>query len=129
VPNKGNGLTATATPDSYNYLTFTTAQVDHNSFNTLAPGGKWPSNMSGRDAFRGPGWWNLDFGVFKDTKITERVSLQLRGETFNIFNHANLYVVGNSADLGSGNAVTGCYGCTGSTYDRRHLQLAAKLIF
>ena len=58
-----------------------------------------------------------------------RFSLQLRGETFNIFNHANLYDVGANADVGASNSVTACYGCTGSTYDRRHLQLGAKLIF
>ena len=56
-------------------------------------------------------------------------SLQLRLETFNLFNHANLYVNGNSADMGAGNTVNACYGCTGSTYDRRHLQLAAKVIW
>ena len=54
---------------------------------------------------------------------------QLRAETFNIFNHANLYVNGTTADVGVNNAVNACYGCTGSTYDRRHLQLAAKIIF
>ena len=31
--------------------------------------------------------------------------------------------------VGSGNSVNACYGCTGSTYDRRHLQLGAKFIF
>jgi len=85
--------------------------------------------MSGRDAFRAPGWWSMDFGIYKDTKITERFSLQLRGEAFNVFNHANLYVVGAGAELGTGNFVTACYGCTGSTHDRRNLQVAAKLIF
>ena len=61
--------------------------------------------------------------------ITERLSLQLRAEAFNLFNHANLYVVGTSADLANGNAVNACFGCTGSTYDRRHLQLAAKFVW
>ena len=127
IPRDGNGLVATATPNTYNYLTFTDAQLAHTPM-SFAPGAKWPSNMSGRDAFRAPGWWNLDLGVYKDTKITERVSLQLRGEVFNLFNHANLYVTGSSADVASG-SVTACYGCTGSTYDRRHLQLGAKIIF
>jgi outer membrane receptor protein involved in Fe transport len=128
VPRSGNGLTATATPNHYNYFTFTDGQILRPQM-TLEPGTTWPSTMSGRDAFRAPGWWNLDAGLYKDTKITERFTLQLRMETFNIFNHANLYVNGNSADLGSGNAVTACYGCTGSTYDRRHLQLGAKVIW
>jgi hypothetical protein len=129
VPNTSNGLVPNASPDSFSWVTFTDAQINHTLTNPLTPGASWPSSMSGRDAFRAPGWWNLDFGVYKDTKITERITLQLRGETFNIFNHANLYVVGNSADLGSGNSVTACYGCTGSTYDRRNLQLAAKVVF
>jgi hypothetical protein len=128
IPRSGNGLVSTSTPDTYNYLTFTDAQLAHTPM-SFAPGSRWPANMSGRDVFRAPGWWNLDLGVYKDTKITERVSIQLRGEVFNIFNHANLYVTGASADVGSGNAVTACYGCTGSTYDRRHLQLGAKIIF
>lgn len=128
VPRDGNGLIATAAPDTYQYLTFTPSQIAHVPM-SLAPGSAWPSNMSGRDVFRAPGWWNLDLGVYKDTKITERVSLQLRAETFNVFNHANLYVVGTSADLGTGNGVNACYGCTGSTFDRRHLQLGAKIIF
>lgn len=128
IPRNGTGLVATAAPNTYQYLTFSPSQLAHTPM-SFAPGSSWPSNMSGRDAFRAPGWWNLDLGVYKDTKLTERFTLQLRAETFNIFNHANLYVVGNSADVGSGNAVTACYGCTGSTYDRRHLQLAAKIVF
>lgn len=42
-----------------------------------------------RNSIYGPGFWNLDFAVTKDTRITERVSLQLRAEFFNIFNHPN----------------------------------------
>ena len=128
IPPSGNGLTATATPNNYNYFTFTDSQILRPQM-TLQPGTTWPSTMSGRDAFRAPGWWNLDAGLYKDTKITERFTLQLRMEAFNVFNHANLYVNGNSADLGSGNAVSACYGCTGSTYHRRHLQLGAKVIW
>ncbi len=128
VPNSGNGLVATAAPNTYNYLTFSDSQISHLPM-SFAPGSAWPTTMSGRDAFRAPGWWNLDFGLYKDTKVTERVRVQLRVEVFNLFNHANLYVVGSSADLGAGNAVSACYGCTGSTYDRRHMQLGAKIVF
>ncbi len=128
VPNASNGLTATATPNTYNYLSFTDAQISHIPM-SFAPGSAWPTTMTARNAFRAPGWWNLDFGVYKDTRITERTRLQLRFEVFNLFNHANLYVVGSSADVGTANAVTACFGCTGSTYDRRHMQLGAKFIF
>ena len=42
-----------------------------------------------RNSIYGPRFFNLDFAVTKDTRITERVSLQLRAEFFNIFNHPN----------------------------------------
>jgi hypothetical protein len=53
----------------------------------------------------------------------------MRAELFNVFNHANLYVMGATADVGRSNTVDACFGCTGSIYDRRQVQLAAKLIF
>jgi hypothetical protein len=43
----------------------------------------------GRDQIYGPGFWNADFSVTKNTKLTETVSLQFRAELFNIFNHPN----------------------------------------
>jgi hypothetical protein len=43
----------------------------------------------GRNAFRGPGFRQWDFNVVKNTKINERMSLQLRFEIFNLLNHPN----------------------------------------
>ena len=54
--------------------------------------GPFPSNMTGRNSFRGPGAWNLDAAVQKNFKITERYGLEFRAEGFNIFNHHNMYV-------------------------------------
>jgi hypothetical protein len=53
-----------------------------------------PGNL-GRNTFTGPGWWNLDFSVMKDTKITESKTLQLRAEFFNIFNAVTFGYPGN----------------------------------
>src|SRR6266404_3375664 len=55
----------------------------------------FPSNMSKRNAFRGPGFWNLDSALYKNFKLTERYTLQLRLEAYNVFNHANLFVSGD----------------------------------
>jgi hypothetical protein len=87
--------------------------------------------MSGRDAFRAPGFWDVDLGIYKTISITERLKLQLRGETFNIFNHANEYVEGPLAvdTAGSPAYVPSCRACTNTYTDRRNLQLAAKFIF
>ena len=43
----------------------------------------------GAEPFPGPGNANLDFSVAKRWQFSERVSLQLRGEFFNILNHPN----------------------------------------
>jgi hypothetical protein len=43
----------------------------------------------GRNSLKGPAFKELNFSVFKDTAITERVSMQLRAEFFNILNHPN----------------------------------------
>ena len=44
----------------------------------------------GRNRFRGPGLANIDLGVHKNFKITERVNTQFRFETFNSLNKVNL---------------------------------------
>ncbi len=43
----------------------------------------------GRDSLIGPGFMDLDFSVIKDTKLTEKVNLELRAEFFNILNHTS----------------------------------------
>jgi hypothetical protein len=54
------------------------------------------------NALRGPGIANFDFALFKDTNITEKVALQLRIESFNLFNRVQFGTpvesIGNSLD-------------------------------
>jgi hypothetical protein len=85
--------------------------------------GPFPSSMTARNAFRGPGFWNLDGGVSKNIDITENWELQLRAEFYNIFNHANLFVSGAEPDVSSIDYVPAFYD------GRRQVQLAAKIIF
>jgi Carboxypeptidase regulatory-like domain/TonB-dependent Receptor Plug Domain/TonB dependent receptor len=54
----------------------------------------------GRDSIYGPGYSNLDFSVTKNTKIYERLNLQLRAEFFNIFNHPNFALPAGSVSPG-----------------------------
>jgi len=51
--------------------------------------GSYHFGSLGRNSLIGPNYRNLDFGVFKTTKLTERVDLQVRAEIFNILNHPN----------------------------------------
>lgn len=63
----------------------------------------------GRDAVYGPGFWNIDFSVTKDTHLTERLVLQLRAEFFNIFNHPQFALPGGVINPGA--ALADCSGC------------------
>ena len=47
---------------------------------------------SGRNRFTGPGYFRTDMSLFKNLTITERVSMQIGLEGFNIFNQANALV-------------------------------------
>ena len=43
----------------------------------------------GRNALVGPGYKSFDFSVVKNNKLSDRVSMQLRMDVFNLFNHPN----------------------------------------
>jgi hypothetical protein len=53
----------------------------------ISPGGGF-GNL-GRNVLRGPGQTRFDMALSKETRITERVRLELRWEAFNIFNNVN----------------------------------------
>jgi len=81
-----------------------------------------PGNL-GRNTFRTGSFSNTDFSVLKDTKLTERSSLQFRGEFFNLFNQHAFNVP--AAILGSPG-----FGVASSTVlPERQIQFALKLIF
>ena len=43
----------------------------------------------GRNAFVGPDFRNFDFSIVKNTRLGDKVKMQLRADFFNIFNHPN----------------------------------------
>ncbi|MCL4852905.1 MAG: hypothetical protein KJZ78_16220, partial [Bryobacteraceae bacterium] len=44
---------------------------------------------SARNMLFGPGYFDWDVGIFKNTALTERTTLEFRAEFFNFPNHAN----------------------------------------
>ena len=89
-----------------------------------------------RGQFYGPGFATVDFSIFKNTPITERVNTQFRIEMFNIFNHTNLGLLGSSPKLSSGSFgritdTIGDYnGATGiGAGEPFNVQLALKIVF
>jgi outer membrane receptor protein involved in Fe transport len=73
--------------------------IDPNAFADPAPG---TFGTTRRNAYYGPGYSDVDFSVFKDTKITERLTIQLRAEMFNLFNRANYAPPGAGGTVSNG---------------------------
>jgi hypothetical protein len=93
-----------------------------------------PANQTfgnlGRNAFRAPHISQLDMGLSKFIKVTEKLSLRLRADLFNVFNRAQFGVP--NADISAANF--GTITSTVSSYNAgrgtpRELQLSAKFVF
>ncbi|HEV2425528.1 MAG TPA: carboxypeptidase-like regulatory domain-containing protein [Terriglobia bacterium] len=77
---------------------------------------------------RGPIAWNLDLGVNKETRITERVGLSLYGHFFNVFNHDNWNAPSlNLQGPTSFGVMTGGFGDLGNY--TRVIELGARVSF
>jgi hypothetical protein len=120
-------------------------RVPNNQFNAAAfsiPAAGTFGNL-GRNALRGPGFAQVYFSVFKNTKLTETTALQLRMEVFNLFNRTNFAdpsgglspdafsgSLNRTANFGQsistvGNQLGGLLGAGGP----RQIQLSARFIF
>jgi hypothetical protein len=98
---------------------------------------------AGRNLFRSPNYYNVDFAVAKEWKIKERLTAQFRAEFFNLFNRADFTFPDSPGrppvDPNSGSG--GQFGCSCSTPDvlgnnpvlgsggPRHIQFGLKLLF
>ena len=76
----------------------------------------------GRNVVRGPGFAQIDTSLSKKFPLTERVSMQLRVEAFNTFNHVNL--TNPTLDLSSNN-----FGKSTSALIPRQFQFGLKVQF
>ena len=130
IPTTGS-RTPGGSPNTFNVYNFTT--VDESYVNPITGSsdfGPWPADTTGRDYFHNAGTWNLNLGMYKNTRITERATLQLRLEAYNAFNHAN-YSVNTGSAYVYGCATSGCASgpITGSYSGNRDIQIGAKVIF
>ncbi|HZT70711.1 MAG TPA: TonB-dependent receptor [Terriglobia bacterium] len=93
-------------------------------FNTalFVPNAVGTFGNTGRNILRGPGYFNTDFGLIKDTRMTERTTLQFRAEFFNLFNNVNFGQPDNSVADSTIGQIT-------SARDPRILQFALKVLF
>ena len=95
-------------------------------FNTAAfapvPTGQIRPGDAAATSVIGPGYQQWDVSLYRNIVIRERARLQIRGESYNFFNHANYS--GVSTALGATN-----FGQITSTRDPRRVQLGMKLDF
>lgn len=83
----------------------------------------------GRNALTGPNFVNADLSVVKNTKLTERMTVQLRAEAFDVLNHPNFGNPNLNVQSSSFGKITGTRFPTGDFGSARQLQLALKLQF
>jgi hypothetical protein len=91
-------------------------------FAAVPQGAIRPGN-AGRSVLRGPGFFNLDASLIKNFKITEHITTQLRGESFNTLNWVN------PSGFASLNNTATNFGQINSFRAARRIQLAVKLLF
>ena len=103
-----------------------------NSASFTEPGAGQYGNQR-RNQFYNPGFEDVDFSIIKDTHLTEKVTLQLRAETFNLFNRINLAPVGapqTSAGGTIGSTIGAFFGAPGiGPGEPFNTQFAGKIIF
>ena len=91
-----------------------------------------PGNL-GRNTFTGPEYFDTNVSLLKNTRLTERINLQFRAETYNVFNRIQFDNPGTAGDT---IASPGTFGQSLNTLTQpdgttsaRQIQLALKLIF
>lgn len=108
-------------------------QLIQEYFNTavFGPNAIGTFGNSGKNILRGPGLFDTDFGLIKDTHITERATIQFRAEFFNLFNNVNFAQPDNGLSDSSFGQITSTagYGLTPAAGDPRIIQFALKLLF
>lgn len=96
-----------------------------------------PFGSSGRNTERGPMFNQLNLGIFKNIKLKERFTMQLRGELFNALNHPTPGI-GNTVgggylpviDINQAGVPSAAFGENGDiTFARRVIQVALRLTF
>jgi len=123
LPSTGG---ANADPNSYQYF-------DRSAFAVvnIASGQQQRFGTSPRNPIYGPGYWNVDLGLFKTIALPRGSQVQLRIEALNALNHPNFGNPGRLATVGSTSfgVITATRFPTGDSGVARQIQLAAKLLF
>jgi len=110
-----------------------TSVVMEPAVNTIGSNGQYSNFVgnAGKAVFRGPGINNWDVALFKNIPIKERVTLQLRSEFYNVFNHHSFTGVDNTIrfDLTGKLIQNQTFGQLNAERGPRQIQFAARVSF
>jgi Carboxypeptidase regulatory-like domain len=87
----GNSYGTYCSGASFWYTNLPCEEVSPSDVHWIVPalGASRPISTIGRNSLISPGYQNWDMNIQRSFKVGERVSLDLRGELFNVFNHGN----------------------------------------
>jgi hypothetical protein len=78
---------------------------------------------SGRNTFSGPGFFNADLSIFKIFNFTEKIKMEIRGESFSVTNTPQFSNPDTNVQDANYGYITGVNG------GGRGMQLGAKVSF
>ena len=110
----------------YNPVAFGQTSTTTFVYPALAPGQTFARlyGDAGRGILRGPAQYNTDFSIFKVFQLKESLSMELRGEVFNLFNTPEFAPPNPTVDI------PGLSGSITSTVQSsRQVQIAARFKF
>jgi hypothetical protein len=89
--NRVNKPPAGADPNQYQYF-------DRSAYQPVNIPASQPQRFgtSPRNSIRGPGYWNIDLGLFRTISLPRNATFQIRIEALNALNHPNLSNPGNN---------------------------------
>ncbi len=130
-PDLVPGTSAFLDPHRPRFGTNSTTQAWFNTAAFIAngpgvAGGIGPGGADGnapRDYLRGPGYSDVDLGLFRDIKFGEGITFQIRGEATNVFNIVSLSNPTASLSSGNNGKITSAAGSP------RVMQVGARLTF
>lgn len=87
---------------------------NQNAF-AVPPAGAGRFGNAGRNIIEGPGFAQMDFGLFKTFPIKERLRLLIAATAQNVLNHPNWFGIGNDINVANPGFISGLNGSP-STY-------------
>ena len=118
----GIGTNSNAATGGSGLNLFADPQAAYNSFRRIELSRDGRQGRS--NAFRGPGFWNLDLRLAKNTRLTRNVNWEFSVDFFNVFNHVNF---GNPSLTLNNPAAFGVI--NGQTGSPRAIQLGSRFSF